>query len=152
MAFGGWLRWFWEGAYAALSGIVATRTSGPLYTATRSILVDPTYIYLDNDHLIEWSFEIPDDATRVLEAAAGLSLTGFISETVTGSAIGSSTVSMTEASSKPGTYYGIIDYGTINTDLAGGTPSLEGQRVFEIVTDGQNLRLYKELIVKRRAA
>jgi hypothetical protein len=143
----GWQLWLFDGSSTALAGVVARRKSGPLYTATRSINVDPVNIFLDNDHLIEWDLQLPDVLTRALDPATGLSLTGFISTAADGTAIGSSTVALQEASGKPGTYYGTIDYATIDTDLT----SLLGQRVFEVITDSVNLRLYWDLTVARRS-
>lgn len=76
-------------------------------------------VYLDNDHKFRYKVVRDNNSTGAVEAAASLTgVTAHFSATDGGAAIGSTSTSLTEYASKAGTYYGVLDKATLNTDLA----------------------------------
>lgn len=104
-------------------------------------------IYLDNDYTIEIALTRANTTTRATEAATSLTgVTGWISATYGGTAVGAATTALTEATSLAGTYFGTIDRAVVNAALA----DYAGRRVWEVVDDTTNLRICRPLVVTRR--
>lgn len=79
---------------------------------------DPIPFSIAEDFEVEFKATRKNATTGATEAAAGLSnVTARFALTRTGSAIGSSSVTLTERGST-GIYYGTIDKATLTTDLA----------------------------------
>lgn len=135
-----------EGNFTNPAGYLLTRYSGPKYILKRYGAMSDTELFLKNDHTIDYGVETASLTTRVVSIASGLSgITGRISASETGSAIGSCSVTLAEAGST-GRYFGTIGRSTIDTDLA----SYIGERVFEIISDGASIQAVRELIVVDR--
>lgn len=96
------------------------------------------YLYLDNDHLIEQDITTVDgDTGEDGEAAVGLALTGLISASDAGASIHASlSVSLSERSSTPGRYYGVLQGTDLRTHLA----AYIGSWVWEVVSDSANVK------------
>jgi hypothetical protein len=76
-------------------------------------------VYLDNDWEFEYDVKRKATTTGSLEAAASLSgVSAFFSATDGGTAIASTTTSLSERSATAGRYFGILDKTTLNTALS----------------------------------
>lgn len=151
-----WGRHYWGQGQAAVALVLSwlskpylllTRKSTPTILWTRLAVMSDEFIYIDGPHVIKWQAEKYSTTTDLIGAATGLTVTGRISLTPTGSAVGSSSATLTEVGSL-GIYQGSIAGSVLTTDLA----AYVGQSVYEIVEDSNgNGRKSKELTVAYRS-
>lgn len=97
----------------------------------------PTYVPIDQD----WEYEIDltrkASATGEVEDATGLTVTARFSATKGGSALGSSSTSLTERASNAGQYAGVLAAATLTTALS----SYVNQTIYEVyLVDGKPVR------------
>jgi hypothetical protein len=104
---------------------------------------------LDIDFEIDWFVERKNSTTRAWEPATGLtSVSGRISLTKTGAAVGSCTASLTEAGTTA-RYVGVIDTATLVAALA----AQDGVEVYLILSkSGDFDRVYGSYTVVRQLA
>lgn len=102
-------------------------------------------VYLDNDWEFEFDVKRKATTTGNLEAAASLSgVTAFFSATDGGTAIASTTTSLTERSATAGRYYGILDKTTLNTALT----AYVNQVVYEVFVVSGDAETSEGVLVK----
>ncbi len=102
-------------------------------------------VYLDNDWEFEFDVKRKATTTGNLEAAASLSgVTAFFSATDGGTAIASTTTSLTERSATAGRYFGIIDKATLNTALT----AYVNQVVYEVFVVSGDAETSEPVLVK----
>ena len=102
-------------------------------------------VYLDNDWEFEFDVQRKATTTGTLEAAASLSgVSAFFSLTDGGTAVGSTTTSLTERSAKAGRYSGILDKATLNTALS----SYENVVVYEVFVVSGDAETSEPVLVK----
>ena len=106
-------------------------------------------LHLDADFEVDIYIERKNATTREWEAATGLaSVSARIAATPAGSAIGSCTVSLTEAGTT-GRYVGVLDTATLVAGLA----TYENQRVYLVGSkSGDFDRVYGTYTVRRKRA
>jgi hypothetical protein len=76
-------------------------------------------VYLDNDWEFEFDVKRKATTTGTLEAAASLSgVSAFFSLTDGGTAVGSTTTTLSERSATAGRYFGLLDKATLNTAMS----------------------------------
>jgi hypothetical protein len=105
-------------------------------------------IYLDNDYRLEVAITRTNTSTGLREPATGLTLTARLALTDGGPAInGALTATLTEASGKPGTYFGRLDGDVLRAqDTAGALPS---RAVWIVTGDGTNVLVSEQTTVQR---
>ena len=102
-------------------------------------------VYLDNDWEFEFDVKRKATTTGNLEAAASLSgVTAFFSATDGGTAIASTTTSLSERSATAGRYFGIIDKATLNTALT----AYVNQVVYEVFVVSGDAETSEAVLVK----
>jgi hypothetical protein len=86
-------------------------------------------VYKDNPYDYAWTVRKKNTATELLEPATGLTdLQGFIAATPGGATIHADlTLTLTERSGKPGSYYATVPVSAINARLF---PTYDGQMVY----------------------
>ena len=95
-------------------------------------------VYLDNDWEFEFDVKRKATTTGSLEAAASLSgVSAFFSATDGGTAIASTTTSLSERSATAGRYYGILDKATLNTALSTSYVNTVVYEVFVVSGDAE---------------
>lgn len=95
-------------------------------------------VYLNSDHEFEFDVKRKATTTGNIEAAAGLSgAQAWFSATDGGSALGSTTTSLSERSATAGRIYGILDAATLASALTASLNSV----VYEVLSiPGDDLR------------